>query len=274
MAKFRRLITLTDPENPSCPTLEELFLQNNPDLTEIPPSFFLAMPQLHILDLSNTSIKSLPKSISSLFKLRQLLLSSCELLSELPPEIGQLCSLEMLDLEGTELICLPHEIKRLLRLKWLNVSFYESADQYKRFIPRSTFSRLFLLEELSINVNQECGSYWYVELEDIIEELAALGNLQRLKLFFPTVELLQKFLTLPCHKKRGWCVNTRFVYKTLHNFRLTVGCNEECVISSLPSGLQDEFEKLKKCLNSEVRERRGQHLLDWKRAQICQCVVP
>ncbi|KAM7482060.1 hypothetical protein LguiB_006643 [Lonicera macranthoides] len=217
--KSRRVITLSDsglsnlPEEPYRPTLEELFLQNNPDLTEIPPSFFLRMPQLHILDLSNTSIKSLPKSISSLFKLRRLLLRSRELLSELPPEIGDLCNLEMLDLEGTELICLPMEIWWLLRLKLLNVSFYECADQYKRFIPPSTLSRLSLLEELSIDVNQECGSYWYVELAAIISELATLGNLRTLK--------------LP-----------------------TVGCDEEHVISCLPGGLQDEFVKLKKCLNS------------------------
>ncbi|KAM7478760.1 hypothetical protein LguiA_026973 [Lonicera macranthoides] len=228
--KSRRVITLSDsglselPEEPYRPTLEELYLQNNPDLTEIPPSFFPGMPQLHILDLSNTSIKSLPKSISRLFKLRQLLLRSCELLSELPPEIGDLCNLEMLDLEGTELICLPTQIRWLLRLQLLNVSFYESADQYKRFIPPKTLSRLSLLEELSIDVNQECGSYWYAELAAIISELAALGNLRTLKLFFPTVELLQEFLTLP------------------------FGYDEKHVISCLPGGLRDEFVKLKKCL--------------------------
>ncbi|KAM7482058.1 hypothetical protein LguiB_006641 [Lonicera macranthoides] len=252
--KSRRVITLTDrglselPEKPSCPALEELFLQNNPDLTEIPSPFFRAMPQLHILDLSNTSIKSLPKSISHLVRLKKLLLRSCELLTELPPQIGGLFNLEMLDLEGTELICLPKEIKRLLQLKRLNVSFYESADQYKGFIPRSTLSRLSLLEELSINVNQECGSYWEAELKAVIEELATLGNLKRLKLFFPTVEPLQEFLKFPCRRERDWCPNTRLVYQTLRSFRLTVGHDEERVMSCLPAGLQAEFEKLVKCL--------------------------
>ncbi|KAI8026327.1 Disease resistance protein RPS2 [Camellia lanceoleosa] len=91
------------PENPNSPFLQKLFLHNNYDLVEIPELFFEGMPLLRVLDLSYTSIKSLPPSISRLRSLQTFNLRGCALLMELPPQIGVLGNLEIFDLEGTEI---------------------------------------------------------------------------------------------------------------------------------------------------------------------------
>ncbi|KAM7481222.1 hypothetical protein LguiB_005805 [Lonicera macranthoides] len=230
------------PEKPNCPFLLELVLEQSHDLTEIPDSFFESMPLLQVLDLSNTSIKTLPRSIACLTELKQFFLTDCVLLRELPPEIGELKNLKVFDLEGTELMCLPKEIRGLLQLECLKVSLYRCADNYierkgiKAIIPRATLSKCSRLKELSILVDPDCD-WWDAEVEAIINELPLLRNLGKLELYFPTLELLQKFLQLPGS-----------VYQNLSNFRLTVGRHEQHILSSLPHNLQCVCEKLDKCL--------------------------
>ncbi|KAM7477965.1 hypothetical protein LguiA_026178 [Lonicera macranthoides] len=230
------------PENPNCPFLVKLVLEQSHDLTEIPDSFFVSMPVLQVLDLSNTGIKTLPRSIASLAELQQFFLRDCVLLRELPPEIGELKNLKVFDLEGTELMCLPKEIRGLLQLERLKVSLYRCADNYierkgiKAIIPRATLSKCSHVKELSILVDPDC-EWWDAEVEAIINELPLLRNLGKLELYFPTLELLQKFLQLPGS-----------VYQNLSNFRLTVGRHEQHIISTLPYNLQSVFEKLDKCL--------------------------
>ena len=85
--------------NPNCPLLSALFLQGNLHLRVISPSFFQCMPFLQILNLSQSKIKSFPKSLFKLVQLRKFILRNCELFKELPAEIGELCLLELLDLE-------------------------------------------------------------------------------------------------------------------------------------------------------------------------------
>ncbi|KAM7481206.1 hypothetical protein LguiB_005789 [Lonicera macranthoides] len=230
------------PENPNYPFLRKLVLEQSHDLTEIPDSFFESLPTLQVLDLSNTSIKTLPRSIASLTELRQFFLRNCVLLRELPPEIGKLKELKVFDLEGTELMCLPMEIIGLLQLERLKVSLFRCADNYierkgiNAIIPRATLSKCPHLKELSILVDPDC-EWWDAEVEAIINELPLLRNLGKLELYFPTLELLQKFLQLPGS-----------VYQNLSNFRLTVGRHEQHIISSLPHNLQSVFEKLDKCV--------------------------
>ncbi|XVF11709.1 hypothetical protein REPUB_Repub08aG0051100 [Reevesia pubescens] len=67
------------PLSPNCPSLIALYLQGNFELTAIPPLFFHRMALLQVLDLSHTSIKSLPKSLPKLVALKKLLLRGCEL---------------------------------------------------------------------------------------------------------------------------------------------------------------------------------------------------
>ncbi|KAL6311910.1 hypothetical protein AAG906_025840 [Vitis piasezkii] len=102
----------------------------------IPPIFFEGLPVLQILDLSYTRIRSLPRS---LFK-------GCELLMELPPEVGKLGNLEVLNLEGTKIINLPIDVDRLTK----------------------------------IDVNPD-DERWNATMEDIVKEVCSLEQLEALK---------------------------------------------------------------------------------------------
>ncbi|KAM7482063.1 hypothetical protein LguiB_006646 [Lonicera macranthoides] len=152
--------------------LRKLFLQDNYDLSEIPPSFFEFMPALQVLDMSRTNIKYLPPSISNLVALQKLLLRGCKLLMELPPEIQALENLKVFDLAGTELIYIPKEIEMLTKLEHLEVSLCACADEYiseikenGEIIPRKMLSKLFHLKELSIFVDPDCE--WWVESQSL-----------------------------------------------------------------------------------------------------------
>ncbi|KAM7482027.1 hypothetical protein LguiB_006610 [Lonicera macranthoides] len=241
------------PEKPYCPSLEKLFLQQNSDLAAIPFSFFKNMPALQVLDLSDTSIKFLPTSISSLFMLRELFVRDCQLLMELPPEIGALSNLQVLDLEGTKLIYLPKEIRMLSNLVCMKVSLYRSSDKYREsrgieaVIPRATLSKFYYLKELSIDVDPDCG-WWDIKVEVIIEELCRLRKLQTLKLYLPKLELLQQLLQVTRGRAVKGSLSLPLVFPTLSNFRLIVGPHEQRIVSCLPMDLQVEFEKLEKCL--------------------------
>ncbi|KAM7477914.1 hypothetical protein LguiA_026127 [Lonicera macranthoides] len=233
----------TSSKQTHSPPAVQMFLKQISDLTEIPLSVLLERVCIEgVLDLSNTNIKSSPSTILNLVELRELLLRDCKLLMELPPRIGALSNLKVLDLEGTKLICLPKEIEGLVQLECLRVSLSKRADYYikrkgiEAIIPRQTLSKFLKLRELSINVVPDCG-WWDAEVEVIIDELPELRNIEILRLYLPTVELLQKFLQLP-----------RNLNKNLSNFKLIFGCHEERIISCLPRDLQDKFEKLEKCV--------------------------
>ncbi|KAI4297407.1 hypothetical protein L6164_037299 [Bauhinia variegata] len=71
------------PHSPKWPRLSELFLQDNPRLSELPPLFFDHMPLLQDLNLSSTSIKEPPHSFTfdgaqeNLHNLRVCVLGEC-----------------------------------------------------------------------------------------------------------------------------------------------------------------------------------------------------
>ncbi|XP_058199774.1 disease resistance protein SUMM2-like isoform X2 [Rhododendron vialii] len=83
------------PESPDCPALVTLLLQGNGYLGVIPETFFKNMPNLKVLDLSHTGIKSLPTSISKLESLRELVLLDCYSLEALPA--GVICKLSQIE---------------------------------------------------------------------------------------------------------------------------------------------------------------------------------
>ncbi|KAF2320197.1 hypothetical protein GH714_025251 [Hevea brasiliensis] len=133
------------PISPSCPKLRKLFLERNYKLRIITPSFFDNMPALQVLNLSRTSIKSLPESLFKLFNLRRLFLNRCVLITTLSPEVGELKQLEVLDLEGTEIMILPKEVGQLTNLTCLEISFFEptsrrSLKQSREIIPCGAIS--------------------------------------------------------------------------------------------------------------------------------------
>ncbi|KAL4201179.1 hypothetical protein AMTRI_Chr02g257300 [Amborella trichopoda] len=126
------------PELPQgCPKLATLLLDRNRILKAIPSrSFFEHMDRLCVLNLSWTTIESLPHSLSCLVKLRVLILRSCNSLSGLP-SIGGLQQLQFLDLHNCqEMENMPDGMGDLSKLRYLNLS-----NTWLR-IPGGVFSRL------------------------------------------------------------------------------------------------------------------------------------
>ncbi|EOX96984.1 Uncharacterized protein TCM_006103 [Theobroma cacao] len=231
------------PESPRSPSLIALYLQNNLDLMAIPSCFFKHMPLLQILDLSHTSIKSLPESISSLVNLRELLLKGCELLIRLPSHVGELKNLEKLDLDETQIVDLPAEIGHLSKLKILRVSFYRYMNcsktrlQQDTIIPPGTISGLSELTELSIDVDPD-DERWNATVKAIIEEACDLKTLRQLNLYLPNIEILWK-------RRTG---STSLLHYPLPRFRFIVGYYKQQVVSRVPEEVEAHFNKGDKCL--------------------------
>ncbi|KAH7835051.1 hypothetical protein Vadar_022407 [Vaccinium darrowii] len=213
----------------------------NCDPMEVPSTISHHFSILHVLDLSYTDINSLPQSISRLVALQKLSLRSCELLMELPPEIGELTNLEVLDLEGSEILCLPKEIDKLVNLMCLKASFYGYANQ--TVIPNTVLSNLSRLKELAIDVTPY-GEWWDVEVEAIIHDLCSLKELRNLKLCLPAAELLEEL---------------SLIFPSLANFRFTVGHHEEHFISRFPQNVEEEFNNREK-LEKGLKYINGNHI--------------
>lgn len=234
------------PDNLCFPDLEKLFLDSNLDLSYIPSTFFKGMPALKVLDLSNTRIKTLPPFVSELIKLEQLILRSCPLLMELPPEIGALKNLKVLDLEGSVLVYLPDELEKLINLQCLKVSLYD-VESYRKtkkipsIIPGEKLSKLTQLQDLSINIDPH-SSWCTAAVETIMKDLPSLGKLKTLKLYLPTAELLQ------CLVQLKWDKDDLSIYQNLSNFNVIIGPYAPRYISRVPCDLEEEFLKLNKCL--------------------------
>ncbi|KAK1270519.1 Disease resistance protein [Acorus gramineus] len=193
------------PNSPNCPELLTLLLQGNRMLRVIPKDFFARMPQLCILDLSETRIISLPCSISALVNLKALLLRNCERLALLPPEVGRLTQLEFIDLCGTRTSYLPDEFMKLSRLRTLQVTFYGYFENEKQpqIIPDNTISILLDLEELYIRVEPD-DIRWEHIVEAVTKELSGLQKLTAIRFYFPTAELCGIFIkeSVPWREER------------------------------------------------------------------------
>jgi Leucine-rich repeat (LRR) protein len=101
---------------------------------------------LQILNLSRTTIKSLPKSIVGLVNLKTLNLSYCHQFRTLSPKVGELKQLEVLDLEGTGIRDLPEN----LRWPMLLELFLHNNYQLKK-IPPLFFSYMPALQILNLS---------------------------------------------------------------------------------------------------------------------------
>ncbi|KAI8027616.1 Disease resistance protein RPS2 [Camellia lanceoleosa] len=219
----------------------EVILLAGKELEDAPLLFFHDMSALHVLDLSYTSVNSLPQSISRLNALQKLILRGCDFLMELPPEIGELTNLEVIDLEGTEIIYLPKEIAKLIKLSCLKVSFYRYANKYQEskhtdtIIPSASLSNLSRLNELCIDVNPD-GDWWDVEVKTIIHDLCSLRGLRTLKLYLPTTELLEELIR----------DSPSLICPALTHFRFIVGRQIERFLSCLPREVEEEFNNLEK----------------------------
>ncbi|XXG62229.1 hypothetical protein AAC387_Pa05g0636 [Persea americana] len=187
------------PESPNCPTLLTLFLQQNRNLRTIPASFFGNMCALRVLDLSGTSINSLPHSICNLVNLRIFYLRRCPKLEAIPPQIGAITRLEVLDARDTRITSLPVEIGQLTHLKVLNVGFSMGRDEIEKdvVISGGIISRLSQLEQLSIDLSStesQFGHEWNKWAEALLKDVSYMKGLMSLEFYFPQLESLECFL--------------------------------------------------------------------------------
>ncbi|GLU05981.1 hypothetical protein SLE2022_230520 [Rubroshorea leprosula] len=108
--------------SPKCSTLSTLILSSNPNLSEIPESFFGEMLTLKVLDLSGTAIETIPNSISELKNLSTLRLQFCKKLKYLP-SLANLKGLKKLDLHKAGIEVLPQGMEMLISLEYLDLLF-------------------------------------------------------------------------------------------------------------------------------------------------------
>lgn len=131
------------PDQPKCPRLTTLFLQNNP-FADIPIAFFEHTREIKNLDLSSTNISSLAPSLPCLEKLRSLHLENTHLNdASLIREFGEL---EVLILKGSRILELPNGIGTVSNLKLLDLS----NNLFLQVIPPNVISKLSQLEELYV----------------------------------------------------------------------------------------------------------------------------
>ncbi|GKU99887.1 hypothetical protein SLEP1_g12667 [Rubroshorea leprosula] len=230
------------PESPSCPFLVALSLEGSKALMAIPSSFFEHMSVLTRLNLSHTSIRSLPVSLFKLFSLKELSLRHCKLFMELSPQVGQLYNLVLLDLDETQIVELPKEIGKLSNLEILRLSLdgYVNCGkqlQQNLLIHPGTIKRLSQLIELKIDVNPE-NEDWNAVEEVVVEEICSLERLQHLVLYLPNVQILGKRTT----------GSTSLSYYPLRRFKYTIGQHRQHIISRVPEKVEARFQEWDKCL--------------------------
>ncbi|KAI3852919.1 hypothetical protein MKX03_010704 [Papaver bracteatum] len=160
------------PNQPELPYLLSLSLRQNSSLEKVPDMFFENMKTLQSLDISLTSISSLPSSFSSLVNLHSLDMGSCKFHNQLNISVlGGLKKLEILSVAGLELSSsLPEEIGGLSHLKWLDLSNNRGLT-----VPPNIISRLTCLEFLNME-----GSFSGWEVGGIRNESIKLANLDEM----------------------------------------------------------------------------------------------
>ena len=126
------------------------------------------------LDLTGNQLRQLPPEIGQLTSLQTLDLTGNQL-RQLPPEIGQLTSLQTLDLSENELRQLPPEIGQLTSLQTLDLI----GNELRQLPPE--IGQLTSLQTLNLTVNQ---------LSQLPPEIGQLTSIQTLNL---TVNQLRQF---------------------------------------------------------------------------------
>lgn len=177
--------------------LEVLDLSGTKSLVEIEAKYFSHPRSLQILNLSETSITTLP-SLSNACAIRKLLLSGCTSLTAIVDEsFEQMTSLEHLDLSGTMIQFLP----RLSDPSVLSVLSLKDCTKLSTLPPLEHLSNLQELNLCGVVALEKTGTGFLEQMSQIqtlhlsetpIAELPSMSNLKRLeKLFLRGCKKLQ-----------------------------------------------------------------------------------
>ncbi|XP_058199399.1 probable disease resistance protein At4g27220 isoform X2 [Rhododendron vialii] len=229
------------PKSPKCPELLTLLLQGNRDLEAIPETFFDNMPNLRVLDLSRTSIKSLPTSMLKLDNLRELILQGNTDLEAIPETFfDNMPNLRVLDLSCTSIKSLPTSMLKLDNLRELILSDCKRLEA----LPVGMIRKLSRIEVFKLAL---FGPFFEGGLSDestdiVAKELSDLSKLSFLDFDFQRVDNLQYFL----QHSRAWKQRTLIV------FGLSVGRDWVYQSPADHWGTKWLIEKYKRCLSYQV----------------------
>ncbi|CAI9773423.1 unnamed protein product [Fraxinus pennsylvanica] len=193
---FNNIEEISSGTSPKCPSLSTLILMANP-LRSIPECFFKHMCGLRTLNLSETRIGYLPKSISDLEKLDALLLKKCSDLVSVP-SLEKLKELRHLDLERTAIVKVPQGMESLTNLKHLSL-----FCSRLKMIPTGTLHRLTHLQQLKLPYN----------LDAPIEDVEALKQLEAFEGRLNSARDLNRF------------INSKQIDKLFYNICIGTECS-------------------------------------------------
>ncbi|GLT47445.1 hypothetical protein SLA2020_211430 [Shorea laevis] len=177
--------------SPKFSTLSTLILSSNPNLSEIPESFFGEMLALKVVDLSSTAIETLPNSISELKNLSTLRLQLCKKLKHLP-SLENLRGLKKLDLNKAGIEVVPQGMGMLISLEYLDLLFCPNLKE----IPTGILLNLSSLQYLAVCCLRE------TTIVRNFEEVARLKKLETLECNFDDIQdfnyFVNKFKDFQC----------------------------------------------------------------------------
>jgi len=157
------------PESWRAPEICSLLMNRNVKIPEIPRKVMGSMVSLKVLDLSVTSLKSLPESVGCLKQLLCLRLRYVPI-TRLPASLTNLVSLEVLDVSRSNITELPFNIHKLTSLKYLSLNGCNDLH----CLPRN-LNRLTSLQYLDIG---DCKSVWTIgEQKKKSKNVASINDL-------------------------------------------------------------------------------------------------
>ncbi|GKV49034.1 hypothetical protein SLEP1_g55806 [Rubroshorea leprosula] len=244
---------------PKCPTLSTLILSNNPNLSEIPESFFEGMPELKVLDLSETGIEALPNSISNLEKLSSMRLRWCRRLRYLP-SLAKLTVLKKLDLFESRIEEVPQGMEKLISLEYLDLRYCCNLKE----IPMGMLSNLSNLQYLFFEMLKIEG-----------EEVARMSKLETFEGIFNDIQSYNYFV-----KSQDFQILTDYHIKVVERIPILVttprvpavsinNCDlgEECIV------LPDSVKNLEIWKGKNMRSSLNKVALLEKATELRSCYI-
>uniref|UniRef100_A0A2N9HSD1 Uncharacterized protein n=1 Tax=Fagus sylvatica TaxID=28930 RepID=A0A2N9HSD1_FAGSY len=125
-----KLTMLPDCVIEQCSEASTLLLQNNKPLEAVPDRFLQGFAALRVLNLRETGIQSLPRSLLQLRDLGVLNLRFCKNLKGLPSLAG-LSKLQILDLSLSSIIELPDGMENLRNLRQLDLYYTDKLKDFQ-----------------------------------------------------------------------------------------------------------------------------------------------